>query len=239
MNPAPSPQDLAGWATTWSRLEGIPLIAAAHAALPGQVAVIASFGTESAGLLDLVAQVDPALPVIVLDTGELFDETRDYIAALSAHLGLSRVIVAGPDATEKAAAEELWQSDPDRCCGLRKVAPLNRATRGYAALIDGRRRAHGFGREGVGGVELRDGVLRLSPITNWSDDDLAAAFATRGLPRHPLEAEGYRSIGCWPCTRPVAPGEPARAGRWPGAAKTECGIHVSSPTPAAPPARAK
>jgi len=239
MTPPPTTTDLTHWEQAWSDLDGTALITAAHAALPGRLAVIASFGTESAGLLDLVAQVDPGLPVIVLDTGELFDETRDYIATLSAHLGLTQVIVAGPNAAEKAEAEDLWQRDPDRCCALRKVLPLARISAGYAALIDGRRRAHGFGREQAGTVSLRDGVLRLSPVAGWSDEDLAAAFTARGLPHHPLEAEGYRSIGCWPCTRPVAPGEPARAGRWAGAAKTECGLHVSSPTLAAPSARAK
>lgn len=229
--------DLALWPARWAGLDGAALIAAARAALPGRLAAIASFGTESAVLLDLIAQVDPALPVIVIDTGELFDETHAYIASLTAHLGLTGVRIVRPDPAEIAAAADLWQSDPDRCCGLRKVAPLARASRGYAALIDGRRRAHGFGREAVAPAVLRDGVLRLSPVANLDDAGLAAAFAARALPRHPLEAAGYRSIGCWPCTRPVGPDEPARAGRWAGAAKTECGIHLPSSPPAAPPAR--
>lgn len=234
---AAAADDLAGWPARWAGLDGTALIAAAHAALPGRLAAIASFGTESAVLLDLVARVDPALPVIVIDTGELFDETHAYIATLTAHLGLTGVTLVRPDPAEIAAAAELWQNDPDRCCSLRKVAPLARASQGYAALIDGRRRAHGFGREAVPPVELRAGVLRLSPLAGLDDADIGAAFAARALPRHPLERDGYRSIGCWPCTRPVAPGEPARAGRWPGAAKTECGIHTLPSPPAAPPAR--
>jgi phosphoadenosine phosphosulfate reductase len=219
-------------AQRWSALEGLELLDAAIRG-PEAVAIAAltSFGTESAVLLDLVARIDPGLPVIVLDTGELFDETTDYIRTLTAHLGLTRVTVSGPTEAERREAETLWETDADRCCGLRKVAPLIRAAAPFDALIDGRRRAHGFERAGMPTVEVSGGVLKLSPLAGWSDADIEAAFDQRGLPRHPLEQHGYRSIGCWPCTRPVKPGEPARAGRWAGAAKTECGIHTRSLAP--------
>ncbi|CCG41880.1 phosphoadenylyl-sulfate reductase [Magnetospirillum molischianum] len=222
-----SPETLAQLAGTWAVLDGLALLETAIRG-PQAVAVAAltSFGTESAVLLDLIARIDPGLPVIVLDTGELFDETTDYIRTLSAHLGLTRVTVTGPTEAERQAAEDLWETDANRCCGLRKVAPLARAVVGFDALIDGRRRAHGFERAAMPTVEVSGGTLKLSPLAGWSDSDIEIAFVERGLPRHPLEVHGYRSIGCWPCTRPVKPGEPARAGRWAGAAKTECGIHT-------------
>lgn len=210
-----------------SRLEGSELIAAAAAAFPGRLAVTSSFGAESAVLLDLVAGVDPSLPVIFLDTGELFDETLAYRDQLVEALGLSNVLVMRPTEEDRKAAEDLWRSDADRCCELRKVRPLARAVKNYDALIDGRKRAHGFERETLPTVQEAGGVVKISPLANWSEQQIEEHFQARNLPRHPLVAQGYRSIGCWPCTRPTKPGEPARAGRWAGSAKTECGIHIA------------
>ncbi|NFV80132.1 phosphoadenylyl-sulfate reductase [Magnetospirillum aberrantis] len=211
---------------TLARLDGKALIAATVHAFPGRVAVTSSFGAESAVLLDLVAQVDPALPVIFLDTGELFDETLDYRYALERRLGLSHVVVVRPTESERTEAGDLWRTDPDRCCHLRKVLPLARAVAGYDVLIDGRKRAHGFGRDALPTVQVSGAVIKVSPLATWSEQQVEAAFAARSLPRHPLVGQGYRSVGCWPCTRPTKPGEPARAGRWAGSAKTECGIHT-------------
>lgn len=210
----------------FGHLDGKELIAAVLAALPGKVAVTSSFGAESAVLLDLVAQVDPAAPVIFLDTGELFDETVEYRYQLERKLGLTNVVVVRPTDEDRKAAEDLWREDTDLCCELRKVRPLARAVGGYEALIDGRKRAHGFERDGLTTLQLAGGVLKVSPLANWSEEGIEAHFQARALPRHPLVAQGYRSIGCWPCTRPTQPGESARAGRWAGAAKTECGIHT-------------
>lgn len=210
----------------FAHLDGRALIEAVLAHYPGKTAVTSSFGAESAVLLDLVAQVDPSVPVIFLDTGELFDETVEYRYQLERKLGLTDLRVVRPTEEEKAEAEELWRTDADRCCELRKVRPLARAVVGFAALIDGRKRAHGFGREGLSSVDLVAGVLKASPLATWDENDIAKAFASRALPRHPLVAQGYRSIGCWPCTRPTAPNEPARAGRWAGSGKSECGIHT-------------
>jgi len=217
-------------AQSLATLSGAELIAAlVTGPLAGQVAAVASFGAESAVLLDLVAQVDRTLPVVFVDTGELFDETLEYRRHLAAHLGLSGVVDAGPTAEERAAAADLWTDDPDRCCALRKVAPFARATERYLVLIDGRRRSHGAARAALPAVTWEAGQFKASPLADWDDAAIETAFAARGLPRHPLVAQGYRSLGCWPCTRPVAEGEPARAGRWAGAAKTECGIHLSRP----------
>lgn len=210
----------------YGHLGGKALIEAILAHYPGKVAVTSSFGAESAVLLDLVAQVDPSVPVIFLDTGELFDETIDYRYQLERKLGLTDLRVVRPTDAERAEAEDLWRTDADRCCELRKVRPLARAVAGFAVLIDGRKRAHGFGREGLSTITVAGGVIKASPLATWGEDDIAKAFAARALPRHPLVAQGYRSIGCWPCTRPTAPGEPARAGRWAGSGKSECGIHT-------------
>lgn len=194
--------------------------------LRGRLAVTSSFGAESAVLLDLVAQVDPATPVIFLDTNELFDETLAYRLDLEKRLGLTNVIVVRPNDEELAQAEDLWREDIDRCCELRKVRPLARVTRAFDALVDGRKRAHGFERGGISSIEDGGGVIKISPLASWSAERIEQAFAERNLPRHPLVAQNYRSIGCWPCTRPVDPGQPARAGRWAGKTKSECGIHT-------------
>lgn len=209
-----------------SLLDGKDLIAAAIGDFAGRIAVTSSFGAESAVLLDLVSQVDPGLPVIFLDTGELFDETLDYRFKLERQLGLTNVVVVRPTDAERAEAAELWQTDADRCCELRKVRPLARAVTGFDALIDGRKRAHGFERDALATAQEIGGVVKISPLATWSEAQIEAHFQARALPRHPLVAQGYRSIGCWPCTRPTKPGEPARAGRWAGGAKTECGIHT-------------
>ncbi|EME71901.1 phosphoadenosine phosphosulfate reductase [Paramagnetospirillum caucaseum] len=213
----------------YGHLDGKELLAALiKGDLAGRVAVTSSFGAESAVLLDLVAEVDPATPVIFLDTNELFDETIEYRYQLERRLGLSNVVVVRPNEEELHLAEELWRDDPDRCCELRKVRPLARAVAGYEALVDGRKRAHGFEREHLATIENGGGVVKVSPLANWSAAAIEAYFVKRNLPRHPLVASNYRSIGCWPCTRPVDPGQPARAGRWAGKGKSECGIHTLS-----------
>jgi phosphoadenosine phosphosulfate reductase len=207
-------------------LDGRALIAAVAAAYPGRTAVISSFGAEAAVLLDLVAQVDPSLPVFFIDTDELFDETHAYRETLVRHLGLADLRIVRPDPADLAAAAELWRTDADACCRLRKVLPFERARLGFDLLIDGRKRLHGGTRENLHAIEAgEDGVIKVSPLATWSMERIEAAFEERDLPRHPLVAQGYRSIGCWPCTRPVVPGEPIRAGRWAGSAKSECGLH--------------
>jgi phosphoadenosine phosphosulfate reductase len=210
----------------YGNLDGLDLLAAMRREFSGSLAVVSSFGAESAVLLDLVSQLDKALPVIFLNTGELFDETLAYQAEMTRRLGLTGLRIVRPTADDIARADELWRSDVDACCTLRKVLPLGRAKAGFEALVDGRKRFHGGGREAVQTIEAgNDGVIKISPLARWSPEQIDAAFAARGLLRHPLVAQGYRSIGCWPCSRPTDPGESTRAGRWAGAAKSECGIH--------------
>lgn len=198
----------------------------------GDVALVSSFGAESAVLLDLVATVDPALPVLFLETGKHFPETLAYRDALIAHIGLKDVRNLTPDPDLLAKRDEnglRWSYDPDGCCAIRKVAPLEKALAGFDASITGRKGFQSSSRTGLPRFEIDTtdalGRLKINPLAGWSKQDLDAWFESRNLPRHPLEAEGYLSIGCAPCTNKVAPGEDPRSGRWKGWDKVECGIH--------------
>lgn len=198
-------------------------------AMPGQVSVVSSFGTESAVLLHLVAAVDPATPVIFIDTLKLFGETLRYRDQLVTRLGLFAVKTITPLATNLAAQdpnENLWQRDPDACCYFRKVEPLQRALENVGVWISGRKSFQAETRSGIPLFEEADGRLKINPLAKWSKADLEAYFIQHDLPRHPLEADGYLSIGCMPCTSPVTSGEDIRSGRWRGQDKTECGIHA-------------
>ncbi|MFN3287216.1 MAG: phosphoadenylyl-sulfate reductase [Sphingomonadaceae bacterium] len=202
---------------------------------PGRIALVSSFGAESAVLLHLVAQVDRATPVILIDTGKLFGETLAFRQHLAAELGLSDVRHASPRPEALAQGDpdgRLYARDADACCRLRKVEPLARALGPFAAWISGRRRAHGGERAALPLVET-DGErrTRLNPLAFWEDHHMADYARAFDLPEHPLLAQGYRSIGCAPCTRPVGPGEEARAGRWAGSDKRECGIFWSPEGP--------
>jgi phosphoadenosine phosphosulfate reductase len=195
---------------------------------PGSTAVVSSFGTESAVLLDLVRRVDPGAPVILLDTLKLFPETLDYRDTLVRRLGLTGVRTVTPDAAVLAVRDgkELrWSYDPDGCCEIRKVQPLARALEGFSASITGRKGFQSATRAALPLFEAEEGRLKLNPLARWTRQDIDTWFAANDLPRHPLESEGYASIGCVPCTTTVKPGEDPRAGRWRGWDKTECGIH--------------
>jgi phosphoadenosine phosphosulfate reductase len=200
-----------------------------------RIALVSSFGTEAAVLLHMVAGIDRNTPVLFLDTLKLFPETLRYRDALIDRLGLRNVRTITPDADAVAAEDAdgmLWRRDPDRCCALRKVAPLEHALDGFEAWINGRKRSHGEGRSHLPLVEVDGGRLKLNPLALWSADDVESYFVANDLPRHPLEADGFTSIGCMPCSAPTLAGEGRRAGRWRGLDKTECGIHglASMPT---------
>jgi phosphoadenosine phosphosulfate reductase len=190
----------------------------------GRIALVSSFGAESAVLLHMVAAIDPATPVIFLDTGKLFSETLAYRDRLAARLGLRDLRVAWP---RLGVADRLWETDPDLCCWQRKVAPLDTALEGFDAWITGRKRVQSATRASLEPVERGpDGRVKINPLFNWSAEEVRAYFVRNDLPPHPLTLRGYGSIGCAPCTRPLRPGEHARAGRWTGTGKTECGIHL-------------
>jgi phosphoadenosine phosphosulfate reductase len=194
-----------------------------------RLAVVSSFGTESAALLKLAADVDPAIPVLFLDTGHLFEETLAYRDALTAALGLRDVRSIKPseeDLLREDSDRELWISNPDACCRIRKVEPLARALKPFSAWINGRKRFQGGLRSAIPVVEDDAGRLKFNPFANVSREELAAIYAHAKLPVHPLVESGFLSVGCMPCTSRTAPDEDARAGRWRGRSKTECGIHT-------------
>jgi phosphoadenosine phosphosulfate reductase len=194
-----------------------------------QLALVSSFGTESAALLKVMADVDPAIPVIFLDTGWLFEETLAYRDTLIAQLGLSDVRSIKPleaNLDRDDPERELWFSDPDKCCFIRKVEPLARALQPFAAWINGRKRFQGGLRADLAVVETDGARLKFNPFANVSREDIEAIYATAKLPPHPLVASGFLSVGCMPCTSRATSDEDARAGRWRGRAKTECGIHT-------------
>lgn len=205
-----------------------------EAALTGmfadRIAIMSSFGAESAVLLHLVSRIAPQTPVIFLDTGMLFAQTEQYQRALTEMLGLTDIRTQQPDPDEVAAVDpssDLWQRDPDACCNLRKVVPMERALAPFDAWVTGRKRFQGATRSALPVVEIEGGRIKVNPLAGWSQQQLDDYFVEHALPRHPLYAFGYLSIGCHTCTRPVAPGEDARAGRWSGLDKNECGIHAN------------
>jgi len=194
-----------------------------------RLALVSSFGTESAALLKVMADVDAAIPVIFLDTGWLFEETLAYRDTLIDVLGLRDVRSVKPleETLQREDPErELWFSDPDACCRIRKVEPLARALKPFSGWINGRKRFQGGARAEIPVVE-EDGIrLKFNPFANVSREEIEAIYKLANLPPHPLVASGFLSVGCMPCTSRSAPGEDARAGRWRGRAKTECGIHA-------------
>ncbi len=201
--------------------------------LAGELAVVSSFGAESAVLLHLVSRIDPAIPVLFLETGKHFPETLAYRDAVVESLGLTDLRNLTPDFAEIAAKDESglrWSYDPDGCCEIRKVQPLARALAHFDATITGRKAYQSNTRAALPRFEIDGsdamGRLKINPLIDWSPEMIAAYIAEHDLPLHPLVAEGYPSIGCSPCTSKVASGEDARAGRWRGWEKVECGIHA-------------
>lgn len=198
----------------------------------GRVAVVSSFGAESAVLLHQVAKIAPGIPVLFVSTGWLFPETLSYAEDLSAFLGLRNVQILEPDATvleQKDPQRLRWSYDPDGCCEIRKVNPLAEGLKHFDTWISGRKGYQAATRANVPLFEADDTHLKLNPLIEWTSDQVRAWAAEHALPPHPLVAEGYPSIGCSPCTSKVMPGEDPRAGRWRGWDKVECGIHRTPP----------
>jgi phosphoadenosine phosphosulfate reductase len=198
-------------------------------AFPGRIAVISSFAAESVVLLHLVAQIDPATPVLFLNTHKLFGETMRYRDRVQEALGLTDIRSVGPHPDDRRAQDPegtLWSRNPDACCHFRKVLPLRRVMAGFDAVITGRKRFQTEFRATMEKVEAVEGRVRINPLVDWSLADLTAYIEEHRLPKHPLTNDGYPSIGCIPCTRRVAAGEGYRDGRWAGTDKVECGIHT-------------
>ena len=219
----------AAWDRAFGRLDGEALLEAMITRVfPGRIALVSSFGAEAAVLLDMVARIDRSVPVLFLDTGKHFDATLTYRDILARRFGFTDLRSLRPDSADLRHADPdgtLHRHDPDACCHIRKVVPLERALAGFDAWITGRKRFQGADRSRLGPIEAVDDKVKVNPLAGWTAGQVEDAFRHRNLPRHPLFEDGYRSIGCAPCTRRVPAGEDARGGRWAGLGKTECGIH--------------
>ena len=195
----------------------------------GQVALVSSFGAESVVLLHMVSRVAPGLPVLFIDTQMLFPETLAYQQEVAERLSLTNVQVITASEAEIAAHDPegtLHKVNPDACCDFRKTVPLERVLSGYDAWITGRKRFQNGQRAALEFFEPEPpSRLRVNPLAHWRPEDVQDYMVENRLPRHPLVAKGYPSIGCAPCTSPVKPGEDPRSGRWRGQEKSECGIH--------------
>ena len=205
--------------------------------LVGDIALVSSFGAESAALLHLVSRVDDSIPILFLDTGKHFSETLAYRDELTDLLGLNRIDLY-PELSDLEKRDETglrWSYDPDGCCELRKVRPLEKALARYDASLTGRKAFQSTTRANLPRFEVdssdAQGRMKINPLIDWDADRIASYFEEHSLPRHPLVERGFPSIGCSPCTRQVKPGEDPRAGRWSGWDKVECGIHKPGEEP--------
>tara|TARA_R110002049_G_scaffold10127_1_gene50204 strand:+ start:168236 stop:169024 length:789 start_codon:yes stop_codon:yes gene_type:complete len=195
------------------------------------LALVSSFGAESVALLHLAAMVERDLPVVFIDTEMLFAETLVYQQELTERLGLRNVtILRSAELAAQDPDNTLHQYDTDACCALRKTRPLQAALAGYDGWITGRKRFQSGTRAALEFFEVETPAnaaprIKVNPLAYWATSDVADYITENRLPRHPLVAQGYPSIGCAPCTSPVAPGEDPRAGRWRDQNKDECGIH--------------
>ncbi len=198
--------------------------------MPGKIAMVSSFGTESAVLLHMLSTVDKTVPVFFLDTLKHFDETLAYRDALCTRLGLAEVHTLRPDPFQLQFTdpqENLWQKDPDACCHQRKVLPLERALAPFAGWISGRKHFHNHHRAALPSIEFVDNKLKINPLAGYTSGAIRDYFEAYDLPRHPLWEKGYTSVGCASCTQLPVSIDDIRSGRWAGTGKTECGIHLS------------
>ena len=198
----------------------------------GKLALVSSFGAESVVLLHMVSVLRRDTPVIFIDTEMLFTETLVYQQELAERLGLAdvRILHASQNALwVQDPANDLHKRDPDACCTLRKTLPLQAALHSFDGWITGRKRYQGATRAALDFFEVEPGThrIKVNPLAHWAPEDVRTYMEENRLPRHPLVAKGYPSIGCWPCTSQVKDGEDPRAGRWRGQEKTECGIHFA------------
>lgn len=215
----------------YARLNGAELLQALILNdFKNEIAMVSSFGADSAVLLHMVAKIAPETPVFFLDTGKHFPETLSYRQKLVEAVGLTNVRDIVPDEAEIAAEDEhghLHALDNNKCCDLRKVRPLEKALSGFEARISGRKRFQSKGRRSLNTIDWSRDHVAINPLAGWTATDIKAYILEHDLPRHPLVAQGFASIGCGPCTTAVAAGEDARAGRWRQTDKTECGIHLN------------
>jgi phosphoadenosine phosphosulfate reductase len=225
-----SPLNLNNIVESYAGLEGRQLIATAIKNHPGRVALLSSFGAESSVLLHMVSEIAPDLPVLFLNTEKLFPETLAYRDQLVRELALTNLRNINPDPDDIARVDPdgiLNTFDKDLCCHFRKTVPMQKAFADFDIIISGRKRFHGAIRSDLQYVTAQDGRIKLEPLAGFSALDLSKYMITHHLPSHPLKLQGYRSIGCIPCTSLGGTDDDPRAGRWAGSDKTECGIHFS------------
>ncbi|WP_341365765.1 phosphoadenylyl-sulfate reductase [Yoonia sp. BS5-3] len=194
----------------------------------GPIALVSSFGAEAVVLLHMVAQIDKVTPVIFLDTEMLFPETLQYQREVAELLGLTDLRIITPDRNAVFTEDVdglLHQADTDACCDLRKTRPLNKALNDFGGWITGRKRYQSGQRSQMPLFEKDGAKIKINPLADWTAKDVQDYMKKYDLPRHPLVAKGYPSIGCMPCTSRVSGDEDPRAGRWRDSDKTECGIH--------------
>ncbi len=218
--PVFSDRELAELNRDFERLPAAKIIQWAVDAFSPHLCMTASM--TDAVLIDLAVKVDPAIEVVFIDTGYHFPETLETVETVRRRYGLNMRIM-----TVAHHAEELWKLDPENCCSAIKVGQLDRALAGKAAWMSGLRRVEAASRDAAP-IVVRDlrGLVKVNPIATWTDDDVAGYIADHGVPQNPLVHQGYLSIGCQPCTKPVAPGDDPRSGRWEGRDRTECGLHL-------------
>lgn len=218
-------------------LEGKPpqeILAWALAEYAPRVAISTAFGVEGCALIDMAVKIDPKVQVFTVDTDFLFPETHELIGRFADKYGITLTTFKGEVSKaeqEKRHGLALYSRDTDLCCSLRKVEPTRRAVAGLDAWIAGLRRDQGPSRAGIQILERYDHddgtpLIKVNPLAAWTRADTWRYVLANGVPYNQLLDEGYKSVGCWPCTAPVAAGADERAGRWQGSQKKECGIHT-------------
>jgi len=229
--------ELATWATALEERPPEEILALTAERFAPRLTFATGFGREGCALVDMVARHRLAVNLFTLDTGVLFPETYSLWSRLERHYGVTiRAVRPRFTLGEAEQVHRLWESDPDRCCELRKVAPLRAELSSFDAWVTAIRREQTRERAGARAVEwdAKFGLVKVNPLVRWTEAEVAAYLDRHGVPVSPLHAQGYPSVGCQPCTTPVAPGEDPRAGRWRGREKTECGLHTRHGWAAAP-----
>ena len=227
-----APGDAAALADEFEGRPAEDLLIWAAERFPGRIVLTCSWQRQSSVLVHMLAELGLDIRIVELDTGLLFPETYATRDRLVARYGIEVERITPRRSVEEQARDEgpeLWRSDPDRCCALRKVEPFSRALSGMEAWITGIRRQQSVSRADAKKIEwdAGRGMAKIQPLVDWSDEDVQGYLYARDIPYNRLHDEGYPSIGCTPCTRAVRPGEDPRAGRWAGQEKNECGLHAA------------
>ena len=198
-----------------------------------KIVVTSSFGAESVVILHLVSKIDRNIPIIFLDTGKLFPETLIYLKKVKRILNLKNIKIQKPNLEDLKINDSkgvLYKSNPELCCKIRKVLPLEKAIAPYDGWINGRKRFHGLERSNIKKIEKLNNIIKINPLADWTFEKITKYINKYKLPEHPLVKKGYKSIGCLPCSSKIADDEPSRSGRWKSSDKTECGIHTFNPS---------